>query len=49
MSVVLHAQFQGTWCETFDRLLETVDDVDPTLLRNRNGEADRQKKVGISR
>ena len=44
MGVVLHAQFQGTWCETIDISLGTVEDADPTLLRNCNGEADRQKK-----
>ena len=46
MSVVLYAQFQGIWCETINLSLETAEDADSTLLRNRNGEVNRYNGRG---
>ena len=49
MSVVPHVQYQKVLNVITDRMPKRATVAGPTLLRNRNNEADRQKKVGVSR
>ena len=49
MSVVPHAQYQGVLNRIMDRMPKRATVADPTLLRKRNREADRQKTVRVSR
>ena len=49
MSVVSHAQYQTVLSKKIDNLPKRTMNVGPTLLLNRNSEADHQEMVGVSR
>ena len=48
-SVVPHAQYQTVLIKMIGYSPKRATGVDPTLLQNRNSEADHQKLVGVSR